>query len=250
MHHFGQGLVRTPGDFGLRGDPPTHPELLDWLAAEFVDPTAKPTRRGGWAFSPTPWSIKHLHQLILTSETYRQQSLDRTDGRAADPDNRLLWRANRRRLDFESLHDALLAVSGSLDPKAGGPPVKLLGANRRRAVYGYVDRLEFPSLLSTFDVPNPAASVPERSATTVAPQALYLMNGPFPRDSARRLASVTKTLPPVARVDGLFRAAFGRPPSAEEKGWAIGFVWQRPTADRWVDLAHGLLLTNEFTFID
>ncbi|MBY0514298.1 MAG: DUF1549 and DUF1553 domain-containing protein, partial [Gemmataceae bacterium] len=128
LHHFGRGLVGTPGDFGLRGDPPTHPELLDWLAAEFV-------ARG--------WSVKQLHHLVMTSETYRQASLDRPEGVATDPDNRLLWRMNRRRLEFEPLHDAVLAVSGQLDPIPGGPPVRLFGGNRRRAVYGYVDRLEF-----------------------------------------------------------------------------------------------------------
>jgi hypothetical protein len=117
-------------------------------------------------------------------------------------------------------------------------------------VYGSVNRLEFPPLLGTFDVPSPAAFTPQRPTTMVAPQALYLMNGPFARAAAKRLmASITET-DPAARTDALFRAAFGRPATTEEAGWAVGFVWKRPTPDRWVDLAHALLMTNEFTFVD
>ncbi|MBA4062479.1 MAG: hypothetical protein C0501_01995 [Isosphaera sp.] len=236
MHHFGRGLIGTPGDFGLRGDPPTHPELLDWLAAEFV--------AGGW-------KVKRLHKLVMTSATYTQASVDRPAAAAADPDNRLLWRQNRRRLEFEPLHDAVLAVSGQLDPKVGGPAVRLFGGNRRRAVYGYVDRLEFPSLLTTFDVPNPAGLSPERTGTTVAPQALFLMNGPFARDAAKRLVAlpaVQKLADPGERLDRLYRTVYGRPPAADEKALALAFVGKG--GDRWADLAHALLLTNEFAFVD
>jgi hypothetical protein len=236
MHHFGKGLVGTPGDFGLRGDPPTHPELLDWLAAELMD-------RG--------WSIKHLHRLIMTSTTYVQSSLDCPDGLAADPENRLLWRMNRRRLEFEPLHDSVLAVSAQLDLTVGGPPVRLFGGNRRRAVYGYVDRLEFPSLLTTFDVPNPAGSTPERTSTTVAPQALFLMNGPFARDAAKKLVAssrVQQVTDPGDRLDLLFRIVLGRKPDAEERKLALAFVAKG--AERWADLAHALMLTNEFAFVD
>ncbi|MFO0800588.1 MAG: PSD1 and planctomycete cytochrome C domain-containing protein [Gemmataceae bacterium] len=231
MHHFGVGLVATPGDFGLRGDAPSHPELLDWLAAEFVD--------GGW-------SMKRLHRLIMLSDTYRRSSV--ADA-AADPENRWLARYTRRRLEFEPLHDALLAVSGSLDTKLGGPPVPRFGSHRR-AVYGYTDRLEFPTLLTTFDVPNPAASIPERTATTVAPQALFLMNGPFARDAAKRLAARpdVQRLEPAPKVERLYRLAFGRPPAASEAELARAFVARGP--ERWADLAHALLLTNEFAFVD
>ena len=233
MHHFGVGLVTTPGDFGLRGDAPSHPELLDWLAAEFVD--------GGW-------SMKRLHRLIMLSETYRRSSVA-TDANA-DPENRWLGRQNRRRLEFEPLHDAVLAVSGSLDTKLGGPPVSRFGS-RRRAVYGYTDRLEFPTLLTTFDVPNPAASVPERTTTTVAPQALFLMNGPFTRDAAKRLVARpdVQALSDVgAKIDSVYRIVYGRPPSVAEGELARVFVARGP--ERWADLAHALLLTNEFAFVD
>ncbi len=237
MHHFGTAIVGTPGDLGLRGDAPTHPELLDWLAAEFVTP-------GGW-------SIKRLHKLIMTSATYTQASLDRPDALAADSENRLLWKQNRRRLEFEPLHDAVLAVSGQLDTKPGGLSVRLFGGNRRRAVFGYVDRLEFPSLLTTFDVPNPAGVNPQRTNTTVAPQALFLMNGPFVRDAAKRLAAspaVQKLSDAGERLDFLYLTVYGRKPAADEKKLALAFVGK--AAEKWLDLTHGLLMTNEFAFVD
>jgi hypothetical protein len=235
MHHFGKPLVGTPGDFGLRGDAPTHPELLDWLASEFSH----------------QWSIKRLHKLIMLSATYTQSSLDRPDALAIDSDNRLQWKQNRRRLEFEALHDAILAVSGQLDTKLCGPPVKLFGNNKRRAVYGYVDRLEFPSLLTTFDVPHPAGSVPERTSTTVPPQALFLMNGFFARDAAKRLAALPelqKLTDPADRLDWLYLTVYGRKPSEEERTLALAFVAKG--SDRWADLAHGLLMANEFAFVD
>jgi hypothetical protein len=231
MHHFGKPLVSTPGDFGLRSDPPTHPELLDWLAADFMD----------------GWRVKALHKRIMLSAAYTQASLDTDAGLKADPENRLLWKQNRRRLDFESLHDSLLAVSGSLDATVGGPAVPLFG--KRRAVYGYVDRLEFPSLLTTFDVPNPAALSPERTSTTVAPQALFLMNGPFARSAAKRLAANSQaTRDPAARLDAIFRTALGRAPSPDERELSLRFVAKGD--DRWADLVHGLLMANEFAFVD
>ncbi|MDB5310346.1 MAG: Planctomycete cytochrome [Gemmataceae bacterium] len=237
LHHFGKGLVGTPGDFGLRSDPPTHPELLDWLADEFME--------GGW-------KVKQLHKLMMTSATYTQQSLDRPEGLAVDSENRLLWRMNRRRLEFEALHDSVLAVSGSLAHESGGPPVPLPGATRR-AIYGYVDRLEFPTLLTTFDVPNPAGTTPQRTTTTVAPQALFLMNGPFARSAAKKLAAspgVQKHKEPAGRVDALFMTVLGRNPATGERKTALAFIAKGPEADRWVDLAHGLMMTNEFAFVD
>jgi len=238
MHHFGQGLLGTPGDFGLRGDAPTHPELLDWLAAQFVS---------------DGWSVKKLHKLILTSAAYRQASLDRKDGIAADPENALLWKQNRRRLEFEPLHDAMLAVSGSLDFAEGGPSVPLFVGRTRRAVYGAIDRLEFPSLLATFDVPNPASTSPDRTSTTVAPQALYLMNGPFARDAAKRWvssAAVKSAKTGREKLDALFLSGFGRKPSEAEAKKLLEYVAKGPEAERWLDLAHGLLMTNEFAFVD
>src|SRR5207253_6786758 len=125
-----------------------------------------------------------------------------------------------RRLEFEPLHDSTLAVSGQLDPKLGGPPVRLFGGNKRRAVYGYVDRLEFPSLLTTFDVPNPAGLTPERTSTTVAPQALFLMNGPFARAAAKKLVAlpaIQKHKDASAKLDAVFMLVFARKPSEDER---------------------------------
>ena len=238
MHHFGRGLVDTPGDFGLRGDPPTHPELLDWLASEFM---------------ANGWSVKALHRQIANSAAYRQTSLDRADGLSADPENRLLWKQNRRRLEFEPLHDSMLAISGSLDTTIGGPSVPLFTGKTRRAVYGSIDRLEFPSLLATFDVPNPAATSPERTATTVATQALYLMNGPFARDAAKRLLNVAtfkSAKSSSEKLDALYLPTFARKPTDAERMRLLAFIAKGPEAERWLDLAHGLLLTNEFTFVD
>ena len=123
MHHFGRGLVDTPSDFGLRSEPPTHPELLDWLAARFVE--------GGW-------SVKGLHRLILLSNAYQQASDDRPEARAVDPENLLVWRQNRRRLEFEAMRDAILAVAGRLDATIGGRPVSITAEpfSTRRTVYG------------------------------------------------------------------------------------------------------------------
>jgi hypothetical protein len=266
MHHFGTAIVGTVGDFGLRGDTPTHPELLDWLAAELQNPSPSPSPKAGGEKDQTPpslvgkgvgglgsspWSIKSLHRLIMTSATYTQASNDRPEAIAKDPDNRLLWKQNRRRLEFEPLHDAVLSVSGQLDTTPGGPSVRLFGGNRRRAVYGYVDRLEFPSLLTTFDVPNPAGLNPQRTNTTVAPQALFLMNGPFMRDAAKKLIAlpaVQKLTDPGDRLDFLYLTVFGRKPAADEKKLALAFVSRG--GEKWIDLAHGLLMTNEFAFVD
>ena len=129
--------------------------------------------------------------------------------------------------------------------------MRLFGGNKRRAVYGYVDRLEFPTLLTTFDVPNPAGLTPERTITTVAPQALFLMNGPFARNAAKRLvalAAMQKLTDPGDRLDLIYLTVYGRKPSASEKKLALAFVSKG--TDRWVDLVHGLLMTNEFAFVD
>ncbi len=239
-HHFGRGIVATTGDFGTRGDPPTHPELLDWLANDFM---------------AHDWSMKRLHRQIVLSRAYRQSSIasaENVQSFAKDPENQWLARANRRRMELEPLHDAMLAVSGSLDQKAGGPAVPLFGGARRRAVYGHVNRLDFPSLWSTFDVPAPTGSIAARTPTTTAPQALFLLNGPFARDAAKRLANlpaIQKADGPAAKVDAMFRAAFGRVPENDERDLAVAFV-AKSGRDRWTDLAQSLLLANEFLYVD
>jgi mono/diheme cytochrome c family protein len=219
LNHFGQGLVRTPSDFGLRGEPPTHPELLDWLAAEFME-------RG--------WSIKQLHRLILTSNTYKQSSAVRPE-LASDPDNRLLGRMNRRRLDFEGLRDALLAVSGELDLKTGGPGVELTQAPfpARRTVYGFIERQNLPGLFRTFDFASPDTTSAQRFVTTVPQQALFLMNSPFVVQQARHLAErpdVAGLKDDAQRVQRLYRLCYGRAPDADELKLGLLFAQSAETA--------------------
>jgi mono/diheme cytochrome c family protein len=237
MHHLGAPLVATPSDFGLRGEPPTHPELLDWLAASLIE---------------DGWSLKRLHRLILTSRAYRQAAVHPA-AEAADPENRLLGRANRRRLDFESLRDALLLASGRLDPRVGGPSVPDVGdpANTRRTLYASIDRLNLPLVYRTFDFPDPNTSAPRRDPTTVPPQALFLLNHPIVLESARALAarSAAETSS-ERRVDALYRALFQRPPTDGERAAAVAFAAAEPPAVAWERLAHALLLTNEFLFVE
>jgi hypothetical protein len=240
LHHFGKGLVGTPGDFGLRSDPPTHPELLDHLATVFME---------------EGWSVKKLHRRIMLSAAYQQTSDDRPEGRRLDPENALVWKMNRRRLDFEALRDALLAVSGWLDRTAGGPPVRNLTAptSTRRTVYGYLDRLNVPGLLRTFDFPSPDATSPQRVTTTVAPQALFLMNHPFVLASARELVrrpEVAAEAEVSGKVDRLYHRVYGRAPTAEEVLLAREFVGAPPAPEAWERYAQALLLANEFVFVD
>ncbi len=241
MHHFGTPLVATPGDFGLRSEPPTHPELLDHLAARFMD--------GGW-------SIKALHRRIVLSATYRQQSSDRPEARASTPRTALYWRMNRRRLDFEATRDALLAVSGRLDGRLGGPPMPgLTGLDaNRRTLYGFIDRLNLPGLYRTFDFPDPNATSPRRDQTTVAPQALFLMNHPFAIDAARAILTrpdVVHLRDSDARVARLYRLIDGRGPDADEAAMAHAFLADRADgSDPWPALAQALLMANEFAFVD
>jgi hypothetical protein len=210
-HHFGQPLVRTPSDFGLRSEPPTHPELLDWLAVRFV--------KDGW-------STKKLHRLILLSSAYRQSSADHPENRRIDADNRLLWRANRRRLDFEATRDSLLAASGLLDLTMGGRPAKLESGSRRRTIYGFIDRLNLANMYRAFDFASPDAHSPQRFTTTVPQQALFMMNSPFIVAQARGLlARVEAEKEPEARIRALYRIVYGRAPTEHEMALA------RPVVD-------------------
>jgi hypothetical protein len=212
MHHFGQGIVRTPSDFGLRSEPPSHPELLDWLSRRFIE--------GGW-------SIKKLHRLIMLSSTYQQSSRDVPANRQIDPLNRLLWRMNVRRLEFEEMHDALLAVAGRLDTTMGGPPVHLEYEpfTGRRAVYAFIDRTHPPSLFATFDFANPDTHSPERYSTIVPQQALYLLNGRFADVQARHLAArYAAKADSARRIGQMYRLVFGRVPTRAEVNLGLDFL--------------------------
>ena len=238
MHHFGAGLVTTPSDFGLRGELPSHPELLDWLAGEFI--------RSGW-------KVKDLHRRIMNSAAYQQVSLNSAESRSQriDPENRLLWRMNPRRHDFETLRDALLSVSGRMDLKGGGPPVA--ASAPRRTIYTFVDRLDLPPMFSTFDFPSPSTSCPQRAQTTVAPQALYLMNNEFAAESAAatlRRKDVLRCDTLTAKVERLYQVLLGRDPAGKDLHRAQDFLGSNPDEKAWQQFVHALLLTNEFAFVD
>ena len=250
QQHFGVGLVRTPDDFGTRGQPPTHPELLDFLANEF--------RKNGW-------SLRWLHQQILATKVYRQACIEDPHSRQLDPENRLLWRMPRRRLDFEAMRDAMLWISGELDLAQGGRPVDF-EANptaTRRSIYGFVNRDIVSPLMSTFDVANPNACTAKRPETTVPQQTLFALNSEFIQDRAAKIASATKkdaTQSKTDRISELFQRILGRRPNADEEQLALKFIdessqasieGQAPDSEKgWTQLAHALLASNEFTFID
>ena len=228
-YHFGQGIVRTPSDFGLMGERPTHPELLDWLSAEFV--------RSGW-------SLKHMHRLIMNSETYQQSSAFREEASGADPLNRLLWRFPPQRLEGEVIRDSMLSVSGRLNHQVGGPsafPALPIGAapprggwevpesasaQDRRSVYVFVRRNSRYPMLESFDMPDTHESCARRSTTTTAPQALALLNSEHTLGWARAMAGrvIEAAGEDRARqVDSAYRLAYSRVPDGWEKDTVLTF---------------------------
>jgi hypothetical protein len=249
MHHFVEPLVDNPSDFGNRTAAPVQRELLDHLATWL--------QREGW-------SLKKLHRLLMLSSTYQQASFDRPECRRLDPDNRLLWRMNRRRLDLESMRDSLLAVSGRLERKPGGRPVDIAGDphGRRRTVYGMVDRQSLPGLYRAFDFANPDQSAERRPQTTVPQQALFGMNSPFVLEQARALAArpeVTGATDEARRVAALYRLVLCRQPDADELRAGLQFIAaaerarqqpEKSQLDPWQEYAQVLLLTNELLFVD
>jgi hypothetical protein len=223
MQHFGRGLVSTPSDFGIRSEPPSHPELLDWLARRFMD---------------EGWSLKRLHRRILLSATYQQSSLVSADdivshkAQEIDPGNRLLWRMQTHRLGFEETRDAWLAATGELDLRVGGKPVELFAAqNARRTLYAHVDRERLSPVLRTFDFANPDLSIPQRNDTIVPQQALFGMNHPFLATRARALVRRTDDSKDSAeRVRRLYALLYQRAPTAAEMQTALAFLQPEPVA--------------------
>jgi hypothetical protein len=219
--HFGYGLVRTPSDFGSRGEPPTHPELLDWLALRFAGEDG--------------WSVKKLHRRIMLSAAYRQASWGGdAKGAEVDPENRLLWRFNPQRLEFEELRDSLLAASGQLDLAMGGRPVDILARPfvPRRSVYAFIERQNLPGLFRTFDFASPDGHVAVRPNTSVPQQALFMMNSPFVIEQAKKLAgrsSIASEQDVGRKITLLYRAALGRNPTADEVEMGARFVQAEET---------------------
>jgi Protein of unknown function (DUF1553)/Protein of unknown function (DUF1549) len=236
MHHFGEPLVDTPNDFGLRTAPPLQAELLDHLA---------------FAFRADGWSLKKLHRHIILSAAYRQSSADRPECRKIDPENKLWWRMNRRRLDWEPMRDSMLAVSGRLETTLYGRPADIAGdpANRRRTVYGLVDRQSLPGSFRAFDFACPDQSVEKRVRTTVPQQALFGLNNPFVLEQAKALAGRGDGDDPERRLSQLYRFVLQREPTPDEVTMARNFIAGQ-TATPWEQFAQVLLLTNEFLFVD
>ncbi|MDP1587759.1 MAG: DUF1553 domain-containing protein, partial [Prosthecobacter sp.] len=240
MHHFGKGIVASPGDFGQLGSKPTHPELLDWLAAEFM-------REG--------WSLKHLHRLIMTSRTYRQSSTRDEKRDLIDPDNTLLSRMNVRRLEAEILRDSLLAISGRLNPKIGGAPVPVMfneegqvvigidttdtagrptgkylamnGEEFRRSIYVQARRSRPLEMFATFDAPTMEPSCDVRSVTTVSPQSLLLMNSAIMRVHAQQFAQRAQAEGGKELADQIrlaWKLVHGKAPSESDVQQSVEFV--------------------------
>jgi hypothetical protein len=245
QHHFGRGLVATPNDFGAQGERPTHPELLDWLAADLID---------------HGWQLKRLHKLLMTSAVYMQDSRF-DEGRARiDRENIYLWRRTPHRLEAEAVRDALLSVGGLLDPRMYGPGT--LDPNmRRRSVYFFIKRSQLIPMLMLFDWPEHLVSIGQRSVTTTAPQALLFLNSPQARQCAEGLAKRLADRPVKAAIERGYRLAFGRPPSDPESRLAKEFLARQTAAYRkagqadpehraWVDFCQTLMSMNEFIYVD
>jgi hypothetical protein len=263
QHHFGKGLVATPSNFGVRGEPPTHPALLDWLAVRFVE---------------SGWSIKTLHRLIVTSQAYQRSSGADPKNAAQDPGNRWYWRYDRQRLDAESIRDTLLAASGTLARQRPGPhsfpkieswswtqhtPFKDVYATPVRSVYLMTQRLQRHPFLGLFDGPDTNTTTGERRTSTVPLQALFLMNNPFVQDQAeafaRRILAFSSA--PHERLNWAHQQAWSRPATAEECARGLHYLetYRHETAgipsdqhelQAWTSYARVLFCANEFVYVD
>jgi hypothetical protein len=265
QYHFGKGIVPTPNDFGKQGKPPTHPELLDWLALRFID---------------SNWSVKSMHRLIMLSRTYQLAGDLSEDRRMRDPNNELLIAFPRRRLDAEAMRDTLLVLGGNLDRKVGGAhpfppqtewkftqhnPFKAVYDTQQRSVYLMTQRIQRHPYLAIFDGADPAASTPVRTASTTPLQALYLLNDSFVHEQSRHFATqiLSKGQSDADRMETAYRLALGRKPDAFEKAQAKEFLTSvrtrlqerdtapdRIEAEAWQSMARVIFRLNEFVYVD
>jgi hypothetical protein len=258
--HFGRGIVATPNNFGKQGQRPSHPELLDWLAARFVE---------------DGWSIKAMHRRIMTSRVYRLSGAASEEALRKDPTNELLGRRPRRRLEAEAIRDALLAAAGTLDrapPEGPHPfppqeqwdftqhkPFKDVYETRRRSVYLMTQRIVAHPFLGIFDGPDCNASTERRLSSTTPLQSLYLMNNAFVHEQARAFAErlAREAADEGARIERAYRLAFGRPPAGEERAAAARHLSEARAiagggaeGPAWESLARVLFLSNEFIYVD
>jgi hypothetical protein len=259
QHHFGVGLVKTPNDFGARGEAPSHPELLDYLARRFID---------------SGWSVKTMHRLILTSEAYQRSSAHHDKNAQIDPGNVWLWKYSRRRLSAEEIRDAVLAVSGDLDRSPAGahpfPAAKSWGYTQhnpfsavydhdRRSVYLMTQRIKRHPFLALFDGADANASTPFRHTTTVPTQSLFFLNDPFIHSKANSLATrLLKLENDDARSERACRLFYGRSPSAREREVNRRFLddtlRETKGADgarnAWAGWLRVMFASNEFVYVD
>jgi hypothetical protein len=227
--------VATPNDFGFQGERPTHPALLDWLADDLIR---------------HQWRLKHTHKLIMRSAVYRQSTVHDPRDAAKDIDNRFLWRFAPRRLEAEAVRDSLLAVSGTLDRRMYGPG-SLNESMARRSIYFTIKRSRLPNAMLVFDWPEHLVSMGKRPNTTVAPQALYLMNSPQVRQYAKGLGGRAKQ-----SVDAAYQLALGRPATDAEKEAATAFMGSQAArypggsaAAAFTDFCQALMASNEFLYL-
>jgi hypothetical protein len=249
---IGSHLVNTPSDFGLQGAPPTHPDLLDWLADDFV-------QHG--------WSVKHLVKQIVTTQTYQQSGRILEVSESIDPENKLLWRANRKHMTIEAIRDRMLAASDQLDRRTRGRAEPLWGEDytRRRAIYGFINRFNLDPTLRAFDFPAPIQTEPKRGESIVAPQALFLMNSPMVADQAKSLAEsegFESLDTDEERIAYLFRKVLGRDPVSNEMIRSLKLVeyqarFKQPASGNgrwiltpWPLIAQALMMSNEFQYVD
>jgi mono/diheme cytochrome c family protein len=265
QYHFGRGIVPTASNFGKQGQPPTHPELLDYLTRRFIE---------------SGWSVKAMHRLIMLSQTYQLASRDHAGNLKTDPDNVYRWRFDRRRLDAESIRDAMLAVSGALDRTPGGPhpfpdqttwnftqhnPFKAVYETDRRSVYLMTQRIQRHPYLALFDGPDTNASTAQRNTSTTPLQALFLLNDPFVHEQARKFAArlLAERSDDGSRVERAYLLALGRPPTADERAasqdylararaklQSAGTPADRLTPLAWESYVRALLMTNEFVYVN
>jgi hypothetical protein len=251
MWHFGQALMRSPSNFGLRADQPTHFELLDYLASRLLH---------------DGWSLKRMHRLIMNSATYQMSSdIDFPESEhyaEADPDNRLLWRRTRRRLEAEPVRDSVLFVGGGLNTRMGGkaPDVNAY----RRAVYLPINRASLYEMFSTFDYVETANHIEQRPTTTVPHQALFLLNSPIVHQQATAVAKQVTTARETAqeRIETLFRMLYARQPTEAELSRSLNFIATAETelegvtdpsqrvVQTWAALCRSMIAANEFIYID
>ena len=230
MEHFGRGIVNTPSNFGQLGERPTHPELLDYLASQFI---------------ANGWSVKKLQREIMLSDTYALSAQEMEPNKTKDAANTLFWRASRRRLDVESLRDSMLFVSGQLDLEPAEVKSLQLSKTTKRTVYGFVGRRKLDGMLGLFDFPPPVSTAEQRMRTNVPPQRLFLMNSPFVEDQAKALAArcPDRMRQRFARA---YQIVYGRDPDERELKLGLDFLRD----GEWTQYARVLLTSNEFLFIN